>query len=71
MDGVCGLLNVMYHQLNPEMSDEEVATLVQATQNSLLDASSSRPRNTPHSSRATVIPPTDDGNDKNNGAHNG
>ncbi|XP_052118970.1 uncharacterized protein LOC127748457 [Arachis duranensis] len=71
MDGVCGLLNVMLHQLNPEMSDEEVAALVQATQNSLLDASSSRPRNTPHSSRATVIPPTDDGNDKNNGAHNG
>ncbi|XP_057719915.1 uncharacterized protein LOC130934354 [Arachis stenosperma] len=60
IDGVCGLLKVMLHQLNPGMSEEEVAALVQAAQNSPLDASSSRPRNTPHSSEATHIPPTDD-----------
>ncbi|QHN77519.1 uncharacterized protein DS421_19g653420 [Arachis hypogaea] len=71
MDGVCGLLEVMLHQLNPGMSVEEVAALVQAAQNSPLDASSSRPRNTPHYSEATHIPPTNDGSDKNNGAHNG
>ncbi|XP_057757338.1 uncharacterized protein LOC130976480 [Arachis stenosperma] len=59
MDGVCGLLKVMLHQLNPGMSEEEVAALVQAAQNSPLDASSSRPRNTPHSSEATHIPPSD------------
>nr|XP_025625373.1 uncharacterized protein LOC112717603 [Arachis hypogaea] len=59
MDGVCGLLKVMLHQLNPGMSEEEVAALAQAAQNSPLDASSSRPRNTPHSSEATHIPPSD------------
>ncbi|RYR03606.1 hypothetical protein Ahy_B06g082670 [Arachis hypogaea] len=60
MDAVCGLLKVMLHNLNPGMNDEEVAALVQIAQNSPLDASSSRPRNTPHSSEATHIPPTDD-----------
>ncbi|KAL4294053.1 hypothetical protein AHAS_Ahas18G0189600 [Arachis hypogaea] len=42
------------------MSDEEVATLVQVAQNSPLDASSSRLRNTPHSFESTHIPPRDD-----------
>ncbi|RYR30945.1 hypothetical protein Ahy_B01g055734 [Arachis hypogaea] len=60
MDGVCGLLKVLVHQINPEMSDEEVAALVQATQDSPLDASSSRARNTPHSSESTHIPHKDD-----------
>ncbi|KAL4365219.1 hypothetical protein AHAS_Ahas07G0084200 [Arachis hypogaea] len=60
MDGVYGLLKVLVHQVNPGMSDEEVAALGQATQNSLLDVSSSRPKNTPHSSESTHIPPKDD-----------
>ncbi|XP_020966484.1 uncharacterized protein LOC110266345 [Arachis ipaensis] len=59
MDGVCSLLKVLVHQVNPGMSEEEVAALVQAAQNSPLDASSSRPRNTPRSSESTHIPPKD------------
>ncbi|QHO07064.1 uncharacterized protein DS421_14g460340 [Arachis hypogaea] len=60
MEGVCGLLKVLVYQFNPGMSDEEVAALVQAAQNSPLDASSSKPRNTPGSSKSTHIPPKDD-----------
>ncbi|RYR48598.1 hypothetical protein Ahy_A07g034635 [Arachis hypogaea] len=52
--------DVMLHQINPGMSDEEIATSVQAFQNSPLDALSSKLRNTPHSSISTHIPPTDD-----------
>nr|XP_029144845.1 uncharacterized protein LOC114924444 [Arachis hypogaea] len=59
MDSVCSLLKVLVHQVNPGMSEEEVAALVQAAQNSPLDASSSRPRYTPHSSESTHIPPKD------------
>ncbi|XP_052107464.1 uncharacterized protein LOC127740504 [Arachis duranensis] len=59
MDGVCSLLKVLVHQVNPGMSEEEVAALVQAAQNSPLDASSSRPKNTPRSSESTHIPPKD------------
>ncbi|XP_016206552.1 uncharacterized protein LOC107646923 [Arachis ipaensis] len=61
MDGVCGLLKVLVHQLNPLISDEEVAALVQAAQDSPLDTSSSRARNTPRSSESTHIPYKDDG----------
>ncbi|XP_016199618.1 uncharacterized protein LOC107640622 [Arachis ipaensis] len=59
MDGVCSLLKVLVHQVNPGMIQEDVAALVQATQNSPLDASSSRPRNTLRSSESTHIPPKD------------
>ncbi|XP_020979528.1 uncharacterized protein LOC110272063 [Arachis ipaensis] len=59
MDGVCSLLKVLVHQVNPGMTEEKVAALVQAAQNSPLDASSSRPRNTPRSSESTHIPPKD------------
>ncbi|RYQ99092.1 hypothetical protein Ahy_B07g086954 isoform B [Arachis hypogaea] len=62
MDGVCDLLKVLVHQINPRMSDEEVAALVQAAQNSPLDASSSRLRNTLYSSKSTHIPSKDDVN---------
>ncbi|XP_052118884.1 uncharacterized protein LOC110272931 [Arachis duranensis] len=60
MDGVCSLLKVLVHQLNPRMSDEEVAALVQAVQDSPLDTSSSRAKNTPRSSKSTHIPHKDD-----------
>nr|XP_025650892.1 uncharacterized protein LOC112747034 [Arachis hypogaea] len=60
MDGVCGLLKVLVHQLNLGMSDEEVASLVQVAQDSPLDTSSSRARNTPRSSESTHIPHKDD-----------
>ncbi|KAL4306377.1 hypothetical protein AHAS_Ahas16G0172200 [Arachis hypogaea] len=60
MDGVCGLLKIMFHHINSEMSDKEETTLVQAIQNSPLDASSSRPRNTICYSESTHIPPKDD-----------
>ncbi|XP_025610047.2 uncharacterized protein [Arachis hypogaea] len=70
MDGVYGLLKVLVHQVNPGMSDEEVAALGQATQNSLLDVSSSRPKNTPHSSESTHIPPKDDDSGENNFVQN-
>ncbi|QHO37731.1 uncharacterized protein DS421_4g114060 [Arachis hypogaea] len=69
MDGVCSLLKVLVHQVNPGMSEEEVAALVQAAQNSPLDASSSRLRYTPRSSESTHIPPKD-GSAENNFAHN-
>ncbi|RYR48253.1 hypothetical protein Ahy_A07g034261 [Arachis hypogaea] len=60
IDGVCGLLKVLVHQLNPGMSDEEVAALVQAAQVSPLDTSSSKARNAPRSSESTHIPHKDD-----------
>ncbi|KAL4371450.1 hypothetical protein AHAS_Ahas06G0167000 [Arachis hypogaea] len=60
INGVCGLLKVMFHHINPEISDKEETTLVQAIQNSPLDASSSRPRNTICYSESTHIPPKDD-----------
>ncbi|XP_020971139.1 uncharacterized protein LOC107624944 isoform X2 [Arachis ipaensis] len=71
MDGVCGLLKVLVHQINPGMSDEEVAALMQAAQNSSLDTSSSRAKNTPCSSESTHIPHKDDGSGQNNFARNG
>ncbi|XP_025633195.1 uncharacterized protein [Arachis hypogaea] len=60
MDGVCGLLKILVHQLNPGMSNEEVTALVQAAQDSPVDTSSSKAKNTPRSSEATHIPHKDD-----------
>ncbi|XP_057719789.1 uncharacterized protein LOC130934218 [Arachis stenosperma] len=60
MDGVCGLLMILVHQLNPGMSNEEVTALVQAAQDSPVDTSSSKAKNTPRSSEATHIPYKDD-----------
>ncbi|MED6194840.1 hypothetical protein PIB30_032270 [Stylosanthes scabra] len=61
MESACGLLTVMMQQINPAMSEEDIATLVQAARNSPSDASSSRPRvNTPHSSESTHFPPNGD-----------
>ncbi|MED6205034.1 hypothetical protein PIB30_014258 [Stylosanthes scabra] len=60
MEGVCGLLTVMLQQMNPGKSEEDIAALVQAVRKSPSDASS-RPRNTPHSSKSTHFPPNNEG----------
>ncbi|RYQ98521.1 hypothetical protein Ahy_B07g086253 [Arachis hypogaea] len=51
---------ILVHQLNPGMSNEEVTALVQAAQDSPVDTSSSKAKNTPRSSEATHIPHKDD-----------
>ncbi|MED6211796.1 hypothetical protein PIB30_076953 [Stylosanthes scabra] len=61
MEGVCGLLTMMMQQINPGMSEEDIAALIQAARNTPSDASSSRPRvNTPRSSESTHFPPNGD-----------
>ncbi|MED6111827.1 hypothetical protein PIB30_055952 [Stylosanthes scabra] len=57
MEGVSGLLTMMMQQINPGMSEEDIAALIQVARNTPSDASSSRPRvNTPRSSESTHFP---------------
>ncbi|MED6223161.1 hypothetical protein PIB30_071291 [Stylosanthes scabra] len=61
MEAVCGLLTMMMQQINPGMSEENIAALIQAARNTPSDASSSKPRvNTPRSSESTHFPPNGD-----------
>ncbi|MED6201331.1 hypothetical protein PIB30_093884, partial [Stylosanthes scabra] len=66
IEGVCGLLTMMMQQINPGMSEKDIAALIQAARNTPSDpsdASSSRPRvNTPRSSESTHFPPNGDSN---------
>ncbi|MED6179269.1 hypothetical protein PIB30_115605, partial [Stylosanthes scabra] len=58
MHSMQGILKMVLQQLNPGMTDEDVAALVQAQQTSPPDASS-RPDNTavnPRSSESTHLP---------------
>ncbi|MED6190335.1 hypothetical protein PIB30_104916 [Stylosanthes scabra] len=57
LDNVIG--EITKGQINLGMSEEDIATLVQAVRNSPSDASSSRPRNIPNSSESTHFPPND------------
>ncbi|MED6222473.1 hypothetical protein PIB30_064800 [Stylosanthes scabra] len=58
MEGVCGLLTMIIQQINPGISEEDIAALIQVARNTPSDASISRPRvNTPRSSESTHFPP--------------